>query len=300
MILIILGSEGFLGSYLCRYFVVLGYEVHGVDILETPANIKYKYTKVSRLSSQWEDLLKTINPNICINASGSGNVSYSMVNPVIDFEANTLDVLVFLDALRKYRPACKYLHISSAAVYGNPRTLPIKENDSLFPISPYGFHKRMSEIICKEYYQLFGISLAVIRPFSIFGNGLRKQLIWDICNKMQKEDHLTLFGTGDETRDFIHVQDFVILIQIIIQKAAFSGEIYNAGCGVQTSIKDVAAIFVEHSQNTKTISFNGNVREGDPLNWEAEITTIKNMGFLPSINFRSGLLNYINWFKSLK
>ena len=113
-------------------------------------------------------------------------------------------------------------------------------------------------------------------------------------------ENISLFGTGNETRDFIHIQDFVVLIQIIIEKAAFSGEIYNAGCGVQTSIKHVATIFEEHYQNKRTICFDGNLRNGDPLNWEADITFTKNLGFLPTINFRSGLIDYINWFKSLK
>lgn len=299
MIVIVLGSEGFIGSHLCRHFNELAYEVYGVDILETPANIKYHYTKVSRLSSHWEELLKTVNADICINASGSGNVSYSVVHPVIDFEANTLDVLIFLDALRKYRPACKYLHISSAAVYGNPQTLPIKENDVLQPISPYGFHKKMSEILCKEYHQLFGISLAIVRPFSIFGNGLRKQLIWEICNNLQKVDHISLFGTGTETRDFIHVSDFVLLVQIIIEKASFTGEVYNAGGGHQIQIKQIASIFEEYYQNNKTISFNGNSRKGDPINWEADITIAKTMGFSPTVNIRTAVLDYINWFNSL-
>ncbi|HMJ45974.1 MAG TPA: NAD-dependent epimerase/dehydratase family protein, partial [Ferruginibacter sp.] len=166
MKLIIIGSQGFIGSHLCEYFFKNGYDVYGTDVLDPPANIKYRYSKVSRLSTEWEELLSTDKFDFCINAAGSGNVSYSVSHPLIDFEANTLDVVKILDAIRKSNLLCKYLHISSAAVYGNPAHLPITESAPLNPISPYGYHKLMSEIVCKEYAALFGIQVAIVRPFS--------------------------------------------------------------------------------------------------------------------------------------
>ena len=299
MNIIIVGSQGFIGTYLCDHFLKAGHTVHGADVLEIPVNLKYHYVKVSRLSAQWEDLLKLSVFDVCINAAGSGNVAYSVDNPVIDFEANTLDVLRILDAIRKYMPNCKYIHISSAAVYGNPDILPIKELDALQPISPYGFHKMMSEILCKEYQQLYRLNIAIIRPFSIYGIGLRKQLLWDICNKLSNNTAVTLFGDGNETRDFIHITDFVLLVEKIIEKSNFNGEIYNAASGKQITIKEIAVIFEKSFGDDKSISFNDIVKPGDPLNWQADITKIEALNYKPTANFNDAVNGYIAWFKKL-
>lgn len=300
MNIVILGCQGFIGSNLCNHFINSNHTVYGVDVVEVPTNVKYKYLKVSRLSSEWEHLLRTVTFDVCINAAGSGNVSYSVTHPLIDFEANSLDVIRILDAIRIHQPNCKYVHISSAAVYGNPISLPIKETDALQPISPYGYHKMMSEIICKEYAHLFNIPVAIVRPFSIYGNGLRKQLIWDICSKLVQNKDITLFGTGQETRDFIHISDFLQLIDILIRKSKFSCEIYNAASGIETSINEVAQIFEDHYSTTKKISFNNEVKKGDPINWRADIVEINKMGFTPRAVFKNSIIEYINWFNTLQ
>ena len=299
MNIIIIGSQGFIGSHLCNYFIAKGYNVYGADIVETPVNINYTYTKLSRLSTEWETLLAENKIDVCINAAGSGNVAYSVAHPLIDFEANTLDVIKILDAIRKHQPTCKYVHISSAAVYGNPTSLPIKETDLLNPISPYGYHKMMSEIICKEYHHLFGLNIAIVRPFSVFGNGLRKQLLWDICTKLKQNDTITLFGTGNETRDFIHISDLVLLIDLVIAKSHFKADVYNAASGSETSIKFIASIFENNFASNKKINFGSEPKKGDPLNWKADVSKLLEIGFISSTNFEKELINYANWFKDL-
>jgi UDP-glucose 4-epimerase len=296
MRLIIIGSEGFIGSHLCDHFLKNGHDVYGADIVETPANRGYRYTKVSRLSIELEELFSTNEFDLCINAAGSGNVSYSVSHPLIDFEANSFDVIKILDAIRKANPGCKYLHISSAAVYGNPAMLPVNESAPLDPISPYGYHKLLSEIICREYFKLFSIAIAIIRPFSIFGTGLRKQLLWDICSKLKKDDPVILFGTGEETRDFIHISDFVLLVEKILHNSSFDAEVFNAASGNEVSIKAIAEIFERNSAGSRKISFNGNIKKGDPLHWKADITAVKKLGFDVTADFESKIIEYINWF----
>jgi nucleoside-diphosphate-sugar epimerase len=299
MNILVIGSQGFIGTHLCSFFVHKSYTVVGADVLEVPANLTYEYVKVSRLSAQWNELLQIKQFDVCINAAGSGNVAYSVTHPLIDFEANTLDVIQLLDAIKTHQPTCKYIHLSSAAVYGNPLSLPIFENSHIQPISPYGYHKQMSEIICKEYSHLFNLKIAIIRPFSIFGNGLRKQLIWDMCNKFNSNDVITLFGTGNETRDFIHISDFVQLIEIVLEHADFNCTVYNAASGIETKVSDVANIFVEYYGCTKSVFFNGVSKPGDPQNWCANIESVSNIGFMPTANFANEITAYINWFNKL-
>lgn len=296
--ILIIGSEGFIGNNLVRYFLQAGYAVGGADLFET-ASQKYEYFRVSRLSPEWEDVLSAHQFDFCINVAGSANVPYSIIHPFLDFEANVLDTIRILDVIRRRNPKCKYLCISSAAVYGDPQTLPVTEAADKSPLSPYGWHKLMAEQICQEYFQIYGISTAIIRPFSVYGNGLRKQLLWDICTKLKKSDSITLFGTGNESRDFIQIKDFCRLSDCVLRNAVFQSDIFNAASGIETSIRDVARIFEQRYHGKKVISFTKETRSGDPINWHADISKVKSLGFAPSVSLKTGVEEYINWYESL-
>lgn len=295
MTILILGSEGFIGQNLIHYFEEKGHSLYGVDIINYSKG-SYKYHKILSISTDLKAILESTKFDVCINAAGSGNVSFSISSPTTDFTANTADIIFFLENLKTYQPVCKYLHISSAAVYGNPITLPISENYANNPISPYGFHKLMSEIICKEYAQIYNMQIAIVRPFSVYGIGLKKQLLWEISNKLKHAEEIELFGTGNETRDFIHVRDLCSLMNCIIEKASFECDIYNAASGKEISIKAIAEIFEYSYLGKKKITFSGIVRDGDPLNWRADISKIHALGYNPMYDIKNGLEQYINWF----
>ena len=296
--ILILGSEGFIGKHLVTYYLSAGYKVFGCDLCE-PFSGAYSYSKLSQSSPEWDYIFARNSYDVCINAAGSGNVPYSIEHPVMDFEANTSDTMKILDIIRKTQPQCKYLHISSAAVYGDPPTLPVREDLALHPLSPYGWHKFMSELLCREYHELFGLKVAIIRPFSVYGNGLRKQLLWDICQKMQQQPTVTLFGTGKESRDFIHVDDLVRLFDCVVQRCEFNGSVYNAASGIETTIRSIADIFEKHFGGEKNIGFSGQARAGDPVNWRADIRKVRSLGFEPATNLEEGIKSYIEWHLNL-
>jgi len=297
--ILILGSEGFIGSHCVSYFIAQGHTVYGLDLFEQPTQA-YTYTKVSRLSPELEELFTKQPFEVVINASGSGNVMYSMTHPVIDFEANSLDTIRVLDTIRKYQPSCRYIHISSAAVYGNPQRLPVYEDDASMPLSPYGWHKLISELLCKEYYSLYALNLAVIRPFSVYGKGLKKQLFWDLFNKIVNSSGvIELHGTGQESRDFIHVEDLVRAIALIIEKGNMRGEVYNVASGVETTIQQAAQLFIETLKGPVEYTFSGRTREGDPLNWRADISRLQSLGFRTSYTLPMGLSEVSGWLQQL-
>lgn len=297
--ILILGSEGFIGKTLVQHFLHQQYSVYGCDLYET-VDSGYHYFKVSRLSPEWEEIFTTYKFTYCVNASGSGNVPYSMTHPFTDFEANTLDTIRVLDVIRRHNRDCKYLHISSAAVYGNPDVLPVSENACRKPLSPYGWHKLMAEHVCQEYFELYNVQTTVVRPFSVYGNGLRKQLLWDICSKLRVANSITLFGTGKESRDFIQVKDLCQLVELILQRDKFAFEVFNAASGKETFIKEIANIFEDRYKGNKSIKFNGESRSGDPVNWRADITKATSIGFHATTPLEEGIMNYINWFESLR
>jgi UDP-glucose 4-epimerase len=297
MDILVVGSKGFIGSYVAAESIARGYSVTGCDLVEDVSS-SYPYQKISVLSADFDALFSSQHFDVCVNASGSGNVSFSIAHPLNDFEANALAVIKVLDTIRKYNPACRYVHISSAAVYGNPVRLPIMEEDALSPMSPYGYHKWISEIVCREYFHLYRLPIAIVRPFSVYGAGLKKQLLWDICQKLRQQDSISLFGTGQETRDFIHVKDLVSLIHAIIDAGKFENDIFNAASGTETSIGSIADIFGQCYNGKKHIGFSGNVRAGDPLNWRADISRATSVGFTPVVQLGEGIQEYVTWFES--
>jgi UDP-glucose 4-epimerase len=296
---IILGSQGFIGSSLCKYFTSLKIEVLGIDIVEHTKDCKYNYIQIPEsLELTLIEILSTFQFDLMINASGSGNVSLSLNNPEFDFKSNVTDVMTVLNCLKNIQPTCKYIHISSAAVYGNPKSFPISENDILSPISPYGYHKLMSEMLCKEYKILFNLGVTIVRPFSVYGEGLKKQLIWDLSQKVfsSKNKKVQVFGTGFETRDFIYIDDLIKCIYLIAINSNFDLDVYNIGSGIELSINEVVESFKNRYPHKEFI-FTNEVRIADPYKWKADISKISQLGFSPEISFKEGVSRYFSWFE---
>ena len=130
-----------------------------------------------------------------------------MSDPGDDFRINTSMTFETLEAVRTQVPDCHFLLASSAAVYGEPPSLPVTEDAPLRPLSPYGFHKMQAEAMCREYAALHGLTTTALRIFSAYGPGLRRQVLWDICHKALTSPPVRLHGTGSESRDFVFVDD---------------------------------------------------------------------------------------------
>jgi dTDP-glucose 4,6-dehydratase/UDP-glucose 4-epimerase len=245
-------------------------------------------------------LLKERSFDAVINAAGSANVPFSMTHPVLDFESNCLDTLQVLDGIRQHQHNCKYLHISSAAVYGNPARLPVAEEDRAMPLSPYGWHKLMGELLCKEYTTIYGLHTAIVRPFSVYGPGLKKQMFWDLYQKIKAGGPVQLIGTGKESRDYIYIDDVVLAFEMILQKSGMKGEIYNIASGEEVHIEKVVKIYFDALSAGNGYSFNGIVRKGDPLNWQADVNKLNQLGFSCKTNLTDGLQLVSRWIKSVQ
>ncbi|HOK51404.1 MAG TPA: NAD-dependent epimerase/dehydratase family protein [Bacteroidales bacterium] len=294
MKILIIGSEGFIGSNAFRYFSHAGYEVYSADLVIKQME---KYTTINPDLSDFSKLFHQQAYDVCLNASGAANVQISFSHTLVDYTLNTTNVYMILDAIRKYNPNCKYINISSAAVYGNPQYLPIDENHPIKPLSPYGWHKYYSELICKEFYEMFNIPTISIRVFSAYGPGLRKQLFWDLYQKALNSNVIKLFGTGNETRDFIYIDDLLFAIERIIKTADFQGQVINVASGQETSIKNAVTTFLYLFGFKGKYIFTGQEKVGDPVRWQANIGKLKNLGFNIHISLEEGLKKYIEWIR---
>jgi UDP-glucose 4-epimerase len=297
MKILVIGSEGFIGSHIRKFFSKLG-EVWGVDIVDSSQNKRYH--RLDFHDSNFDTIFERQQFDVCINASGNGSVPISINKPVFDFNLNVANTIKILDAIRVHNPECKFINMSSAAVYGNPSELPIKESLTLNPLSPYGWHKLYAEQICKEYYYLYNIKTINLRLFSVYGEGLRKQLFWDLFQKSLRFSEVELFGSGRETRDFIYIDDLINAIHCVIDKGLFNGESVNIASGEETEIRKAAMIFCNEIDSNLIVKFNMVVRPGDPLNWQADIALIKSFGYKSQFTIEEGLRKVVKWLKEVK
>jgi dTDP-glucose 4,6-dehydratase/UDP-glucose 4-epimerase len=295
MKILIIGSEGFIGTHTRLYFEGIGYTVYTADILNTD---RINYTRLLSSQETFSSLFQITNPDICINASGSANVGFSFEQPQLDFELNVLNVQKILVAARNYAPNCKIINFSSAAIYGNPDKLPISENQAANPLSPYGFHKLQSELLMSEYHKFFGLKTCSLRVFSAFGPFLKKQLFWELYQKSLTSATPELFGTGNESRDFIYIDDLVKIIHLVIENCTFEGSIFNVANGEEVTIERASSVFYKHLNPSIKPVFNNKVKQGDPLNWKADISKISDMGYKQSVNFEDGIAEYVKWLLS--
>lgn len=297
--ILVTGATGFLGSHIFEKFNENGYVVQGWDIV----------TNVSILKDiRWVDMnskdaicaaLAEFEPDIVIHCAGAADVGKSVQNPENDFAGNVALTHNLLFAIHKLNmDKVKFVFLSSAGVYGNPESLPIVEDMELNPLSPYALHKVMCEDVCRYFAKNYGMCVKIARIFSAYGKGLKKQIFWDMYNKAIATDRLDMFGTGNESRDYIHVKDVCQAIFLIATKD--SDEIvYNVANGEEVTIAEAARCFaVNADMSLDKIKFNGQGREGDPVNWRADITKLKALGYEKTVDMSQGLAEYIEWLRA--
>ncbi len=293
MKILVLGSNGFIGSNVLRYFRNKFPGTVGCDVF-APVLYDENFLLLDRNAPQFDKIFLQHTFDFCINASGSGSVQYSIQHPDEDYRLNAKNVFDILNAISKFNSRCRFLNFSSAAVYGNPEILPVSEKSRTKPLSPYGFHKLISEQICAEYYHLKKVMTCSMRVFSVYGEGLRKQLFWDIFQKARQNDVVELFGTGEETRDFIHIIDLLGAIDCILEKSNFEADVINVANGIPLTIAEVASISTSILSGVK-IHFNNIVKPGDPIHLEADIGKLISYGFSVSVDFKKSVGEYYKW-----
>ena len=288
MKILVTGAAGFIGNA-CFNFFSKKNETVGVDHINNGAKNIITDPVLSLISKKFD---------VIINCAGSSNIQNSFTKTDNDHKLNVILVQELLDHIRTFSPHTKLINLSSAAVYGNPKKLPIDENCETEPLSPYGYHKLKSEQLLAGYHQLYNLNTLSIRIFSAYGPGLKRQFFYDLYKKFNSgKDQIELIGTGNESRDFIFIYDIVEAIDTLIHKAAFNGEVYNLGSERESFILPTAKLFANICNYKGDIKFTQKQLDGYPLNWKADIGKIKALGFLPKTELEEGLRSYFNWIK---
>jgi UDP-glucose 4-epimerase len=293
--ILILGSEGFIGKNAVKYFVSEGNRVFSADIVLKQED---DYILINPERSDFSTIFIQHKFDACINATGAANVQMSFAHPSMDYVLNAANVFEILNSIREHNSTCKFINLSSAAVYGNPLELPVKESAALKPLSPYGYHKMYSEAICLEFHKFYNLQTISVRIFSAYGEGLKKQLFWDLYNKVQASNgQIEVYGTGRESRDFIYIKDILFALECILERAVFNGSVINVANGVETYIDDAVQIYLKLLEKEIRVKYSGNLKIGDPLNWKADISILNSLGFRVRYTLEEGLNCYLRWLR---
>lgn len=308
-LILVTGAHGFIGRHLAKSLALASNCVVGLGHGIWPSQYAERWG-----ISHWHNgeidgpNLRLIQqrfgtPDLVYHLAGGSSVGIAISNPREDFHRTVGSTIELLEWLRLDAAQSRLVAVSSAAVYGGGHIGPIAETTPTNPFSPYGHHKNIMELLCRSYCDSYGLSVAIARLFSVYGPGLRKQLLWDICSQLALHPgHLILGGSGGELRDWAEVNDVARALGLVGDNIDVAFRIINIGTGHGTNISQIARGIVDAWSAGETlpaeIRFSGETRAGDPQSLVAHSEQLAAIGFEWEIDVPKGLAAYVNWFRS--
>ena len=305
MKVLITGSEGYLARNLAKNLDKKKIICYGIGRGNWKTKNQYKkwgYKKNINGSINQRLLNKFDNYNFdyVIHCAGGASPIVSMINSVSkkqDYKKNVLSIKHVLDHILSKKKNTKVIFISSVSVYGNNKLKKVSENTKINPISNYAKNKFLAEKICLNYHSKYKIDILILRGTSIFGPGQKKQFIHDACLKITQNNDI-FFGTGNEIRDYIYIDDLCNLINRVLQKSFKGFKVVNAGTARGVKLKSVITYIKKKLKVKIKPKFNRIGSDTNPMSMVADNKKAKSFNWSPKIKFFDGLDNYINWFKS--
>ena len=307
---VVSGAAGFVGSHLVDYLLAKGFSVIGLDSLRTGKKenlieaMKHENFRFEQLDICSRDLMKVVrNPvDVIFHLAAISSVNFSVENPIEVNNVNVNGTLNMLELARQ-RDTARFVYSSSAAVYGNPVTLPVEEETPLDPLSPYAASKIAAEMYCLSYGSLYSITPTIFRYFNVFGprqeNSEYSGVIPIFINQGLQNLDITVNGDGSQTRSFIYVDDVVEATYLGSQLETSTGHILNLSGTDSISILDLAHLIKEQIPDSTSSIFHRDAREGDIQDSIGSMEKASSiLGFSPSFPFTTGLERTVSWYRS--
>ena len=300
---LVTGGAGFIGSNLVELLLAEGHEAVVLDDLSSgyTENLREDATFVQGdVSAPGVAESAAAGCDVIFHLAASVGNTRSIDDPVRDSEVNAIGTLRVLEAARVHG-ITRVVFSSSAGIFGELKTLPIAEDHPQDPDSPYGTSKLAAEKMCLVYNKLYGMRNVCLRYFNVYGLRQRYDdygnVIPIFAERMLRGQDVTIFGDGEQTRDFVNVTD-VARANYQAGISADAAGAFNLGSGTRISINALATMMAERVERPVTI-VHGPERPGDVRDSLAAIDAARDaFGFAPSADLEAGLTEYLEWLQA--
>lgn len=298
--ILVTGGAGFIGMNLLEELLPL-HRLVVVDNLSTgkgaPILQDVHFYSMNILDEEFEKIVAQEKPEFIIHLAAQINVPESFVNPIFDLESNILGTLKVLEAARK-NGVQKIIYPSSAAVYGSPQFLPITEEHPIAPMSFYGISKHTPEHYMQTYFHSYGLDYTVLRFANVYGprqeSGGEGGVIAVFTDNLLKNKPLSIFGDGEQTRDFVFVKD--VAGAIMKSLSTGSHQILNIGSGRKVSVNQLFQQIKSLTQSSMEPQYLP-TRSGDIRDCIFDIAKARSvLGWEPQTTLEQGLRLTMEWF----
>lgn len=302
---LVTGGAGFIGSNIVRLLLTEGHEVTVLDDLSSGYRCNLApFPEVRFIEGDVRDreavLQAVAGAEVIFHVAASVGNTRSIEHPIKDSEVNVIGTLQILEVAR-HHGVRKVVFSSSAGIFGELKTLPIKEDHPVEPDSPYGASKLGAEKLCLAYDKLYDLEVVCLRYFNVYGINQRYDAYGNVipifAHRMLHGLPVVIFGDGEQTRDFVNVCD----VAQANYKAAMSNGVsgaFNIASGTRITINRLAELMCEASDIKVGIE-HGPPRKGDVRHSLADISAARNaFGYEPVVELEEGLTEYMDWMKS--
>ena len=310
--IVITGGTGFIGSHIAESLAKNGHEIvivdnldpyysidlkmRNLDIVLNSGNAVFINADVTDLSRMKEIIDSTV--DYVYHEAAQAGVRISVEDP---FKPNDVNVLGTLNVLKASLDAGvkKVINASSSSVYGKVKYLPFDEQHPTEPVSPYGVSKLAAEHYCRVFYEVYGLPTTSLRYFTVYGPRMRPDLAISIfTKKMLANEPITVFGDGEQTRDFTYIEDVAEANKRLLNNKVTDGKVLNIGGGNRISVNTLIETLRSITGSTSEVIYS-NKQKGDTEDTLAN-TDLGNklIGYSPLFDITKGLNKFVNWFKT--
>ncbi len=214
------------------------------------------------------------------------------------FKPNNVNVTGTLNVLTAARDAGvqRVINASSSSVYGKKQYLPFDEVHPTIPVSPYGVSKLAAEHYCRVFYEIYGLPTVSLRYFTVYGPRMRPDLAISIfTGEMLRNRSITVFGDGNQTRDFTYIDDIVRVNRKLLKTDAADGQVMNVGSGHRITVNDLIAHIRDITRSASEVIYSV-ARKGDAEHTLADVRLAKKLvGYSPETTIVDGLKRFVEW-----
>ncbi|NYT00220.1 MAG: NAD-dependent epimerase/dehydratase family protein [Methanocellales archaeon] len=290
--IMVTGCSGFIGTHLTKRLLESGFHVIGYDLKPSSLTdrnfrlVRGDILDIEKLRESMKDCKSVF------HLAAQTKVPESTKNPLSDFKTNSEGAFNVLSVAKEHN--AKVIYASTSTVYGSAE-MPTKESHPMRPISFYGASKAAGDMYCFAFNSTFGLDTIVLRIFNAYGPGNAKGVMYDLFKKLELDTkHLEIIGNGLQKKDYVYIDDTVEAFMIAYGKGV-SGEAYNVGSGISTTVNEIAEIISDTLGICPKATYTGESWIGDVESSLPDISKLKRLGWTPEISIKEGIEKLYEW-----